>query len=119
MKIKLENGTIEVNKLPLGKYAELLNQLEELPKIISEFDGLENDAILIQLPKIISGSLPDFVKMICIATPLKEDDVYLMGLDEVIDVILAVIEVNNFKGIFDKIKNLKAQKPVVVKSKTS
>lgn len=117
MKIKLSNKTIEVNKLPLGKYAELLNQLEQLPKIISDFDGLENDAILMQLPKIISSSLPDFVKMICIASPLSEEEVYQMGLDEVIDVILGIIKVNNYQGIFDKIKKMKAQAPEEVKTK--
>ncbi len=112
MKIKLENKTIEVKKLPLGKYAELLKALEELPKTIAGLDGFENDKIIELIPTIIANSLPELIRIICIATPLTEDEVADMGLDETVDVVLAVIKVNNYQAIFDKIKNLKAQTPV-------
>mgnify|MGYP003971268447 CR=1 FL=1 len=117
MKIKLENKTIEVNKLPLGKYAELLKALDELPKKISSLDGLENEEILTKLPIIIADSLPEFIKIICIASPLTEDEVNSISLDEAVDVVLGIIKVNNYQGIFDKIKNLTAQKSVKVETK--
>ena len=111
MKIKLENKTIEVSKLPLGKYAELLKALEELPKVLADMGDIDNDKLIKLLPSIIAKSLPDFVRMICIATPLEEDEVNLISLDEAVDIVLAVVKVNNYQGIFDKVKNLKAQTP--------
>jgi len=111
MKVKLQNKTIEIARLPLGKYAELLNALDQLPKQLAGFDKLESDQIISILPKIIAKSLPEFVTMICIATPLEKEEVEKLGLDEVVDVVLAVIEVNNYKHIFNQIKNLTAQKP--------
>lgn len=110
MKLKLEHKTIEVNKLPIGKYSELLKALDQLPKALGGLDGFTNDEVVAKIPAIIADSLPEFIKIVCIATPLTEEEVTNMGLDEAVDVVLAIIEVNNYKGIFDKVKNLTAQK---------
>lgn len=115
MKVKLEKKTIEVSKLPLGKYAELLRALDELPKNLAGIDKIDNDEIVSRIPNIIANALPEFIKIVSIATPLKEDEIVELGLDEVVDVVLAIIEANNYKDIFAKIKNLTAQKPVVEK----
>lgn len=111
MKVKLENKTIEVKKLPLGKYAELLKALDELPKVLSGLDGFTNSEMLEALPKIIAQSYPDFKKIFAIATPLKEEEIDELGLDEAVDIVIAIIEANNYKHIFEKIKNLTAQQP--------
>lgn len=111
VKVKLDDGkTLEVSKLPLGKYAELLDAIEELPKSISGLDSLDNDTILAQLPKLIAKSLPDFIKIIHIATGMSEEEVEQLGLDEVIDILKAIAEVNNYSKVLDTVKKAWSQR---------
>lgn len=107
--VQLDNKSIAVAKLPIGKYAELLKSLKELPKHVKGLQGKPNDEILEMLPNLIGEALPDFIEILTIATPLKKEEVEQMGLDEVTRVILAVIEVNNFKEVFDNIKKATAR----------
>lgn len=108
-KVQLDNKTITVKKLPLGKYAELLSALDELPKKVSGLEGLSNDEIFANLPKLLAEALPEVIKVLCIATELDEKEVNEMGLDEVTRIVVAVAEVNNFREVFDNLKNLTAR----------
>lgn len=108
--VKLDDKTIEISKLPLGKYADLLSKIKELPKHLQSVQGLTNDKILEQLPFLISVALPDVVAILTVATNLKAQEIEEMGLDEVTEVVLAVIEVNNFKGVYANVKKAMAPK---------
>jgi hypothetical protein len=107
--VKLDNQTIEVAKLPIGKYAELLKALKELPKHVKGLENKPNDEIFAMLPNLIGEALPDFIEILTIATPLKKEEVEEMGLDEVTRVVVAIVEVNNFKEVFDNIKKVTAR----------
>ena len=106
--VKLDNKTVKISKLPLGKYAELLGALEDIPKTLGKFDGLSNDDFMAQLPKLITVALPDVIGIIAIATPLSKDEIEELGLDEVVDLVVAIAEVNNYKKVFSNIKKLTA-----------
>lgn len=106
--VKLDDKTIEISKLPLGKYADLLSKIKELPKHLQSVQGLTNDKILEQLPFLISVALPDVIAILTVATNLKAQEIEEMGLDEVTEVVLAVIEVNNFKGVYANVKKAMA-----------
>lgn len=108
--VKLDDKTVEISKLPLGKYAELLTKIKELPKHLESIQGLSNDKILEQLPFLISVALPDVIAILTVATPLKAEEIEEMGLDEVTNVVLAIVEVNNFKGVYDNVKKAMAPK---------
>lgn len=104
LSVKLDDKEIVVRKLPLGKYAELLNAIETLPKSIGGLDGLSNDDIFSQIPKLIAKSLPEVIKILSIATDMGEDEIAGLGLDEVMRLLKAIAEVNNFSEVFDTIK---------------
>lgn len=104
--VKLEDRVLLVRKLPLGKYAELLKALKNLPKHINGLDGLKNEEILPKIPTIIAESLPDVVAIFTIATDLTAEEVEAMGLEEATDVFMAIIEVNNYQSVFEKIKKV-------------
>lgn len=104
--VKLDEKTIQVAKLPLGKYAELLAAIKELPKHISTLDGKSNEEILQNLPMIISQAFPDIVGILVIATQLTKDEIEALGLDEVTRVLVAVIEVNNYREVYENIKKV-------------
>lgn len=106
IKVKLDEITVEVSKLPLGKYAELLRAIRELPKHIKELQGKDNDAIVEVLPALIAESLPDVVNILTIATPLKNEEIEFLGLDEITRLIVAIWEVNNYSEVFKNIKKV-------------
>lgn len=110
--VKLDNKSIEVAKLPIGKYAELLKALKELPKHVKGLENKQNDEIFALLPNIIGEALPDVIEILTIATPLKKEEVEQMGLDEVTRVIIAIVEVNNFREVFENIKKATARPQV-------
>jgi hypothetical protein len=110
IQIKLDSGKeVAVKKLPLGKYAELLGALDELPKHLNGFDTKSTDDLVAQLPKLIAVALPDVIKVVSIATDLTAEQVAELGLDEVVKIIVALIEVNNYAEVIETIKKLTAR----------
>jgi hypothetical protein len=107
--VELETGAIEIKRLPLGKYADLLKALETLPGQLAGFTDLKNDELLSKLPAIIGNSLPEVMKIISIAANLPEKDVAELGLDETIEILMAIFEVNKIQKIADSIKKLTAR----------
>lgn len=115
LQINLDNGPIEIAKLPIGKYAELLKAIKELPKHVKGLENKDTDSIIEMLPALIGESLPDFIEILTIATPLKKDEIEAMGLDEVTRVVLGVIEVNNFREVYQNIKKALARPATATK----
>ena len=114
--VQLDGKTITIKKLPLGKYAELLDAIETLPKSVGGLEGLSNDDVFSRLPKIIAKSLPEFIKIISIASDLPEEEVAALGLDEVIRMLKAIAEVNNFGEVLDTIKKALANQKLPAKA---
>lgn len=108
-KVKLDERTVTVKKLPLGRYAELLKAVKELPKHIQGLDSLDNTQIMAKLPELIAGAFPDFIKIITIATDLEEKEVEQLGLDEATRLVLAISEVNNYQEVYKNIKKALAR----------
>jgi hypothetical protein len=107
--VELETGAIEIKRLPLGKYADLLKALETLPGQLAGFTDLKSDDLLSKLPAIIGNSLPEVMKIISIAADLPEIEVAQLDLDETIQILLAIFEVNKVQKIADSIKKLTAR----------
>lgn len=107
--VQLETGPLEIKRLPLGQYAELLNALESLPAQLAGFTELGTDELLTKLPSIIGNSLPEVMKIISIAAQMKPEAVAELSLDETIDILAAIFEVNKVQKIVDSIKKLTAR----------
>lgn len=107
--VKLDEKTIVVKKLPLRKYVDLLKVLNKLPEQLSSFTDLPKDEVFAKLPALIADFLPEVVSMLTIATDLTKDEIDEMGLIEVTDVVVAVIEVNRFPEVFEKLKKAVAR----------
>lgn len=109
IKVKTDKRVIEVSKLPIGKYAQLLNSIEELPKHISGLDSLSEETIISKAPQLIAACLPDVIKIITIATDATEEEVQEWGLEEATNVLLAILEVNKYKNVYENIKKAFSQ----------
>lgn len=114
--IKLDNGKIVVvAKLPIKKYADLLKAVRELPKHLNGLEGLANDQILAKLPEILAESLPDVVRLINVATDLPENEIEELGVSEITDIFVAIIEVNRYAEVYEKVKKALTRPVVPVK----
>lgn len=109
--VKLSTGkTIEIKNLPLGRYAELLKALKKLPKNVRDIQDTNANTVIEQLPLLISNSWEDFIDIFVIATPLEKSEIENdIDLNDGVDITLAIIEVNNYKEIYEKIKKALAQ----------
>lgn len=116
--VELDTRTITIYKLPLGRYAELLKALKDMPEHLQGLDNLENKKMLDVLPTLLTQSFPDVLKILSITTPLTPDEITELGLDEVVKVIQAVIEVNNYQEVWTTVKKALAQYQQAPKTKT-
>lgn len=109
LKIKLDNKTIEVSKLPIGKYAELLKALKELSKSVNSKGGFDPDKAMEQLPEVIANNIPEALNLLAIATPLTVEELNELGLDELVRIVVGIFEVNNYKEVYEQVKKAIAQ----------
>lgn len=109
--VKLEEKELEVKKLPIIRYAEMLKAIKELPQHLGKLDlqKLDVEELIKQLPYLVGVALPDVIGILTIATDLEKEEVEQLGLDEITDVVVAVAEVNNYRNVFDKVKKALAQ----------
>lgn len=110
IKVELDNKTVTIEKMPLGKYAEVLTLINQLPEKIGGLENLTSDEIFKKLPSIIATSLPEVVNILSVATGLTVEAVNALGLDEVVKLTVGVYEVNNYRDIIERIK--KAARPL-------
>ena len=107
--VELDKQTIVVSKLPLKKYSELLLKLDKLPQQLSDFESTGADEIFNILPKMVAASLNEVVDILVIATNLTREEIENMGLDEVVKLLAAIIEVNKFAEVYSNLKKIFAR----------
>lgn len=101
---------VVVTEVPLGKYVELLKSLDELPKYLDKLDGLKNEEIISQLPTIIAACINDFIKIIVVCTDLKAEELNTeVGIKGTTELVLAIVEVNDYSAAWDNIKKVLAR----------
>lgn len=108
---------ITVKKLSLRKIISLIKQLKSFPKEITMIDEMKSDEIMEKLPMLLATILPSIAGIVVEAVgedQISED--FLLdecGIDDNLDLINALLEVNNLGKIFLTIKSIKG----LVKSK--
>lgn len=110
--VHLDAGDYTVKKLPLLHYSKLLKAVGGFSKFLDSFDSStvvdeKNEKFLRQILVIISDSMPEVAEVIQAAT--KDEitaDYVLNNLDagEVIDLLLAIYEVNGLERLFKRAK---------------
>jgi len=109
IEVQLEDKKITISRLPLGKYAEVLNVLKELPKMLPEFTNRTSDELLARLPQIIAKAWPDAMAIMLIATPLPKEEIEMLRIDDAVKIAIAIYNVNNFKEVYEELKKVLAR----------
>ena len=102
--VQLDDKSIEIKKLPIGEYAELLKAIKKLPSHFKDIDDLDVGKIIDKLPEIVSDSLPDLLAVMSVATRMSVEEVSQLGLDEIAKLIIAIYKVNNYAEVYQLIK---------------
>lgn len=111
-----ELGVVEVHRMPLKDYAELLRALKNLPGIISKFTDDKNDvkdfkdAELFELIRdVLIESWDDLIDVIAVPTNKTGDELGLLDGADAIDVIDAILELNDIVRIVNAVKKISAR----------
>lgn len=109
-------GPVVVRKLPLFEYAELIRKFKKLPKEMaflfdSDKDIKNFDVLFAELPEVIAESWPDFIGILSVATDKDEEFFKSEQLDfaDGVDLVLAALELNDYKRVVASIKKLMAR----------
>ena len=102
--VTLENKSITVKKLPIKKYADLVKQIQNLPKVFATVNGKTSEEIVTLLPNLVETSLDDVVSIIANAVDMPKAEVEELGFSEVTSLFIAVIEVNQYAEAIEKLK---------------
>ena len=104
MKLKIQNKEIEIKVIPVSKYPELLRKIKILPTYFNEMAGKSNNEIFEMFPELVANCLPDVLAVFSVATNVKEEELNEMGMSDLVDILMAIIEENRFVEAVNKIK---------------
>lgn len=108
--LTLNNKEVTVKRMALGKYTEVFTKLQELPPEIGTVLQTEGDQMITKLPLLVATFLPEVIKILSIATPVSEKELNEeYGLDEAVQLLGAVLEVNNIAQVIESAKKIMAQ----------
>lgn len=110
--IQVNGKDVIIRKIPLKKYPELIAAFEELPKHFKELSGKKNEEILAMAPQLIGVCYPDVARVFAVATNLPTEEIDGMGLDDAVKIVEALMEVNDFSYIIDKVKKMIAHQGI-------
>ena len=101
--------------MALGRFANLLSAIDELPQGLVGFDSLEKDEFIRKIPSILKDAYPMFIKILVVATEIDEkvlqEEVGVAECAELVSIVFEVNEVERIKNAFSAmVKSFK--KPV-------
>jgi hypothetical protein len=112
--ITINEKEVTIKKMAIGQTAKLMLAIENLPALVlnnfslDEAQKMTIDSLLVKLPHIVANFQDDFLKVLEVASGIKKTEMEKeYGYEELVDVLTAVLEVNNFTAVFNKLKNLK------------
>lgn len=118
--VSTQDGDVVVRRLALLDYAGLLRAFKMLPKELGKFlndwdtEEAKNrsniDTAMLILP-LVADSWADFVAIL--AVPTDKDAEFIGALDgaDALEILAAVLELNNYQRVVDTVKKLLPRKP--------
>ena len=104
---------IKIEKLPLGKYAELMFTLKNIPTDImsdlQNIDTTDQDASIQALFGLFGKAWGQVLEILSIGSGIDKERIEndpSIGLDGGIEMFLAIYEVNNLEKVVSQVKNV-------------
>lgn len=111
--VTTEQGDVIVNKLALRDYADLFRALDKLPKHLAQIfkadkENLDSSYIIQNLLTIAGDSLEELAGVLSVATNKEKEFLLQLDLADTADILVAVLELNDYQRIFAAIKKIQA-----------
>lgn len=102
--LKINEKEYKITKMPLGRYAIVLEAIDELPpevtKELAGIDKISTEAFIGKLPVLLAKSFPKIIKALSGATGISEDTLNNeFDLADGMKLLKAVFEVNDFNAV--------------------
>lgn len=124
--VKTEFGEVKVHKMPLSDYAELLKAMDTIPQSFLKFiktqddsklQEMENSEFITILPAFLAESWGDLIKIVAVPTDKDAEFMARLDLADAVDVVGAILELNDIPRIIEAIKKMQALKNKLAKPK--
>lgn len=110
--VELGEEKVEIQKLPLGKYAQLMLALKNMPtsvmKDLQAIDTNDEDGTIQAIFGLFGQSWGQILEIIAIGSGIEKDRIEndpTIGLDGGVALFLAIYEVNNLEKVVTQVKN--------------
>ena len=118
MIVKIDNKEYKIEKLALGRYAELLGALEKIPEQLNAMGEISEENLIKALPKMLKEALPELLEVISLGSGIPKETIEKeFGLTDLAKVVKAIFEVNEFKELGKVLEGLPIRKAKVITSK--
>ncbi|MFW6327555.1 MAG: hypothetical protein ACOC2F_04515 [Bacteroidota bacterium] len=118
-----KNLIITVAKVPLGKWKQLTDNINTLlnllPEVLEEqgltekeeleryFEQISTQDVLMLLPDMMEVAFDEVINILAMGTDVDRDLIAeQVGIDEALEILEAIIEVNNLVKVVEKGKNM-------------
>lgn len=117
--VQTEHGDVVVRKMPLSDYAELLKAFDNLPQQFSKLFGGMSDSELkkmsgldfvAMLPAVLGEAWLDIIEVVAVPTNKNAEFLGKLGLADAVDVVGAILDLNDVPRIIDAVKKMAALK---------
>ena len=112
VEVQIGDETIKVEKLPLGKYAQLMLALKNMPsnvvKDLQSIDTSDEDATISAIFGVFGQAWGQILEILSIGSGISKDRIEndpAIGLDGGVALFLAIYEVNNLDKVVNQVKN--------------
>lgn len=112
IEVTLGEETFVIKKLPLGKYAQLMFTLQNMPKgVVQEFQNIQSKDSQVTMQAvfgIFGQAWGQVLDIIAIGSGIEKERIEndeTIGLDGGVELFLAIWQVNNLEGVFQTVKN--------------
>lgn len=114
--ITINEKEVEIKKIPIGKFADLMMVIDKLPNTVmdilsqdgvKDINNLSNAEMLGKIPKLLAKSQDEVFNLVSVASGVPKKEFKEMDPEEFLDVLETLIEVNNIQTLIDRVKNLK------------
>lgn len=112
-KVTVNGKEVTVEKMKVAQISQFLFAIDSLPEVITDImagmnlDNITDADLLAKLPKMLAHATDDVINLVSVASGFTTEEVNEFDFEELIDVVTAVVEINNIQVIMDKLKNLK------------
>lgn len=119
-KIQIRDKEITVRKLPIRKFAEVVAELKQIPVGLMKFADNKTatqEDLIIEFTKVLINGVPELASVIskAIDGSMTADEILDLYADEVLELVGAVISINNIAGIIESAKKIGVSAPTLAK----